>query len=70
MNRIGKCQYCGEDISQDRDGYWGTEDVNDSHPWYCDVSPEPEKYHVPAGIDDPSNCIVKGPHEASECRME
>lgn len=44
----GTCRFCGKQIRRTREGFWGTTDPNDGHPWYCPHDLGDDKRHEPA----------------------
>jgi hypothetical protein len=52
----GDCRHCCKPIRANRAGIWGARKRDDSHPWYCDASPDARKRHEPAtaAADAPS----------------
>jgi hypothetical protein len=57
----GTCRFCGKQIRRTREGFWGTTDPNDGHPWYCPDDVGDDKRHEPAPeepVDSGPDCVV------------
>jgi hypothetical protein len=49
----GTCRLCGKQIRRTPEGFWGTTNPNEGHPWYCPDDLGDDKRHEPAPEEEP-----------------